>query len=169
MFPLGFLAGVLVGFLAWGLHLKSTHRKMAELNTQIISLGLDRRRLAQDLEETLARLDEAHEALERQKAMMRERPDILPRSLPDNLPPNLVVMLEQNHQGDLERVKGIGPKTAMLLAAEGIIDLRSLVNLDDEKVAEIAKRRPVIAERLLREQWREQAASVLSGLVDQPH
>jgi predicted flap endonuclease-1-like 5' DNA nuclease len=75
-------------------------------------------------------------------------------------------MIEQNHEGDLERVKGIGPKTAMLLAAEGIVDLASLVNLDDARIAEIAKRRPVIAERLLREQWREQAASVLAGLVD---
>lgn len=160
MFPLGFLAGVLIGFLTWGMHLKSTHRKMAELNTQIISLGLDRRRLAQDLEETLDRLDEAHEALDRQRSVRRDGAD--------NQPDNLIVMLEQNHQGDLERVKGIGPKTAMLLAAEGIVDLRSLVDLDDEQVADIAKRRPVVAERLIREQWREQAAAVLSGLVDQP-
>lgn len=154
LFPLGFLAGVLIGFLAWGLHLKSTHRKLAELNTQIISLGLDRRRLAQDLDETLKSLDETREALERQNVSTRNRSN------------QLVVMIEQNHEGDLERVKGIGPKTAMLLAAEGIVDLASLVNLDDESLAEMAKRRPVIAERLLREQWREQAASVLAGLVD---
>lgn len=155
MFPLGFLAGVLIGFLAWGLHLKSTHRKLAELNTQIISMGLDRRRIAQDLDETLKSLDETREALEHQNASTHNRSN------------QLVVMIEQNHEGDLERVKGIGPKTAMLLAAEGIVDLASLVNLDDESLAEIAKRRPVIAERLLREQWREQAASVLAGLVDQ--
>lgn len=154
LFPLGFLAGVLIGFLAWGLHLKSTHRKLAELNTQIISLGLDRRRLAQDLDETLKTLDETREALEYQNASTHNRSN------------QLVVMIEQNHEGDLERVKGIGPKTAMLLAAEGIVDLASLVNLDDESLAEMAKRRPIIAERLLREQWREQAASVLAGLVD---
>jgi len=156
LFPLGFLAGVLIGFLAWGLHLKSSHRKLAELNTQIISLGLDRRRLAQDLDETLKTLDETREEREHQNASTRNRSN------------QLVVMIEQNHEGDLKRVKGIGPKTAMLLAAEGIVDLVSLVNLDDARIAEIAKRRPVIAERLLREQWREQAASVLAGLVDQP-
>jgi predicted flap endonuclease-1-like 5' DNA nuclease len=154
LFPLGFLAGLLIGFLAWGLHLKSTHRKLAELNTQIISLSLDRRRLAQDLDETLKTLDETREALKHQNASTHNRSN------------QLVVMIEQNHQGDLERVKGIGPKTAMLLAAEGIVDLASLVNLDDESLAEIAKRRPLIAERLLREQWREQAASVLAQLVD---
>lgn len=154
LFPLGFLAGVLIGFLAWGLHLKSTHRKLTELNTQIISLGLDRHRLAQDLDETLKTLDETREVLEHQNASTHNRSN------------QLVVMIEQNHEGDLERVKGIGPKTAMLLAAEGIVDLASLVNLDDARIAEIAKRRPVIAERLLREQWREQAASVLAGLVD---
>lgn len=153
LFPLGVAAGVFAGFLAWGFHLRSTRSKLTEVNTQIISLSFDRRRLANDLDKAIQERDQALKALEALRA--------------DSEGKGLVVVLGQDDKVGLERVKGIGPKTAMLLAAEGIVDLASLSNLDDVRISEIGKRQPLIVERILRERWREQAAAMLTESVDE--
>jgi predicted flap endonuclease-1-like 5' DNA nuclease len=128
---------------------------MVELTAQVIDLGLDRRRLEQDREEAIRELDQ----------LLKELGTPAARSAKSN---ELIIRLDEDHGLDLERVKGIGPKTAVLLAAEGIVDLTTLIDLDEKRISEIAQRRPGIADRLVKERWQEQAKSARDGSVLEP-
>jgi predicted flap endonuclease-1-like 5' DNA nuclease len=79
----------------------------------------------------------------------------------------VVVLDELETRADLEQVKGIGPKIAVLLAAEGITNLRRLANLSDDALDHLGVRLPAVAERVRREGWREQARDLLADSVGQ--
>ena len=65
---------------------------------------------------------------------------------------------------NLELVGGIGKKTNIELAKEGITTLTALSMLADDEIAGLEERTGIMKGRILREEWVEQARELLEGL-----
>ena len=63
----------------------------------------------------------------------------------------------------LSQVRGIGPKLALTLASYGINDLERLADITERDLSVIEASAPLLAERIVRERWKEQALELLHG------
>lgn len=63
----------------------------------------------------------------------------------------------------LSQVRGIGPKLAVTLASYGINDLERLADITERDLSVIEASAPLLAERMVRERWKEQARELLQG------
>jgi len=75
----------------------------------------------------------------------------------------LVVVLDDPDPHQLSSVKGIGPKLAVTLASYGITDLEKLAEVNETDLALIEATAPNLAERLVRERWKEQAIVLVNN------
>ncbi|HKX76636.1 MAG TPA: hypothetical protein VJR05_14740 [Acidimicrobiia bacterium] len=147
---LGALAGAGLGWFLWG-------RKRRILSEQIVAMY--NRLTASDLEKE--RLLDELAAASRPVEPPRPSPSPSPGASPSH--DMNVVLHELETKADLENIKGIGPKLALLLAAEGINNLARLANMSDGALDHLGHRLPAVAERIRREKWREQAREILAS------
>jgi class III poly(R)-hydroxyalkanoic acid synthase PhaE subunit len=64
-------------------------------------------------------------------------------------------------QDDLTQIKGVGPKLAERLHAEGITSLKQIAELTDDEIARLDEKIAVLRGRIIREDWRAQASALL--------
>ena len=138
-------AGAIVGWLLAGLRGRTARSEIRQLNTRLQSLLIDRDRLAKEAEESNGAGTTERGALG-----------------------NLFAVYESIDHANLRRVNGIGLKLAVVLAGEGVPDLHALAELTEERIADIASRHPLLADRVVRERWREQARHLLGQSVAEP-
>ena len=73
----------------------------------------------------------------------------------------LMVVLNDSGSHQLSKVRGIGPKVAVTLASYGINDLERLAEITERDLSFIEASAPSLAERIIREGWKEQAMELL--------
>ena len=73
----------------------------------------------------------------------------------------LMVVLNDSGSHQLSKVRGIGPKVALTLASYGINDLERLAGITERDLSFIEASAPSLAERIIREGWKEQAMELL--------
>jgi predicted flap endonuclease-1-like 5' DNA nuclease len=153
----GLAIGVVLGWFAWGRRRAEMTRELAEMRTRLTSIDMDRQRLLERQQATHYQLEVLQNEL---KAIRRA-----PRA-PSPPPPAhemMVVLQELEVDERLQNIKGVGPKLALMLAAEGITSLSRLANLTEEALDHLSVRIPAVAERARREGWREQARDLLAS------
>ena len=74
-----------------------------------------------------------------------------------------VVLNDASSTHQLSQVRGIGPKLAVTLASYGINDLERLADINERDLSVIEASAPLLAERMVRERWKEQALELLQG------
>jgi predicted flap endonuclease-1-like 5' DNA nuclease len=140
-----------VGWFVWGRSRRTLSNQVVNLYKRLTAADIERQRLQEELNATVI----APKAV---AIDLRESSDT-------PLPPAhdmSVVLDELETRPDLELVKGIGPKIAVLLAGEGINSLNRLANMTDSALYHLSIRLPTVAERIEKEGWREQARELLS-------
>jgi predicted flap endonuclease-1-like 5' DNA nuclease len=157
---IGLVIGLLIGFLIRTQRSKKAAQEgMRDLKTRLTSLHLRLERSQNELTATkgvVARLLE-----ERQKTRDRGQDGSGDAS------PLMVVLTDvDTHQ--LAKVRGIGPKLAVTLASYGITDLARLAEVSDRDLAVIEASAPSLAERMVRERWKEQAIELLHDPDETP-
>ncbi len=145
----GVTLGTFVAWFFWGRERQALVRENTEMRTRLTSMDFDRQRLIGELESAHAQVE--HMANARVPATPPPTTDMM------------VVLEELEMDESLQAIKGVGPKLALLLAAEGINNLSRLANMSDGALQHLAIRLPTIAERLRREGWREQAREILDS------
>lgn len=75
----------------------------------------------------------------------------------------LMMVVEDSDGQQLSKVSGIGPKLAVTLASYGITDLERLAGVSERDLSAIEADSPILAERIVRERWKEQARELLDG------
>ena len=75
--------------------------------------------------------------------------------------PLMVVLNDSGSHQQLSKVRGIGPKVAVTLASYGINDLERLAEITERDLSFIGASAPSLAERIIREGWKEQAMELL--------
>jgi predicted flap endonuclease-1-like 5' DNA nuclease len=75
----------------------------------------------------------------------------------------MVVLNDAATTHQLSQVRGIGPKLAVTLASYGINDLERLADITERDLSVIEASAPLLAERMVRERWKEQALELLQG------
>ena len=157
---IGLVIGLPLGFLIRRQRAKKIAQEgMRDLKTRLTSLHLRLERSQNELTATkgvVARLLE-----ERQKSRDSGQDG------PGEASPLMVVLTDvDTHQ--LAKVRGIGPKLAVTLASYGITDLARLADVSERELAVIESSAPSLAERMVRERWKEQAIELLHGPDDAP-
>lgn len=159
--PISLAIGLVIG-LAVGLLIHSQRSKkaaqegMRDLKTRLTSLHLRLERSQNELTATkgvVARLLE-----ERQKVRANGQDDSGDDSGDDS---QLMLVLTDDDTHQLARVRGIGPKLAVTLASYGITDLARLAEVSDRDLAVIEASAPSLADRMVRERWKQQAIDLL--------
>ncbi|MEX2623707.1 MAG: hypothetical protein WD651_08260 [Acidimicrobiia bacterium] len=146
----GAAIGAGVGWFVWGRSRRTLSNQVVNLYTRLSAADVERLRLQEELNSTAAL----------PKVISLDlRYDAEPTEPPAH--DMSVVLDELETRPDLELVKGIGPKIAVLLAAEGITSLNRLANMSDSALYHLSIRLPTVAERIEREGWREQARELL--------
>lgn len=152
----GAAIGVGVGWWAWGRSRRTLSNQVVNMYKRLTAADIERQRL----KEELTALAETRQSVDI---------DIRETSL-GNGPPShdmLVVLNELETRPDLELVKGIGPKIAVLLAGEGITNLNRLANMTDAALHHLSIRLPAVVTRIEKEGWREQARELLASSESQ--
>jgi predicted flap endonuclease-1-like 5' DNA nuclease len=148
---LGIALGAAAGWWVWGRSRRTLSNQVVNMYKRLTAADIERQRLKEELTAV---------------ADARQSVDIdLRETVTSSGPPShdmSVVLEELETQPDLELVKGIGPKMAVLLAGEGITSLNRLANMTDSAVYHLSIRLPALAERIEKEGWREQARELLS-------
>ena len=80
----------------------------------------------------------------------------------------LMVVLTDVDTHQLAKVRGIGPKLAVTLASYGITDLTRLAEVSERDLATIEESAPSLADRMVRERWKEQAIELLQEPDETP-
>jgi predicted flap endonuclease-1-like 5' DNA nuclease len=148
---LGAAMGAGAGWWVWGRSRRTLSNQVVNMYKRLTAADIERQRL----KEELAAVADARQSVD---IDLRE-------AVTSNGPPahDMSVVLEElETQPDLELVKGIGPKIAVLLAGEGITSLDRLANMTDSALYHLSIRLPTVAERIEKEGWREQARELLS-------
>lgn len=148
---LGAAFGAAAGWWVWGRSRRTLSNQVVNMYKRLTAADIERQRL----KEELAAVADARQSVD---IDLRE-------TVASSGPPShdmSVVLEELETQPDLELVKGIGPKMAVLLAGEGITSLNRLANMTDSAVYHLSIRLPALAERIEKEGWREQARELLS-------
>lgn len=70
---------------------------------------------------------------------------------------------EPQDSGDLTQIKGLGPKLAATLAAQGITSLGQIASLTPEAAADLDARLGAFQGRMVRDRWIEQAKLLSTG------
>ena len=157
---IGLVIGLPLGFLIRRKRAKKIAQEgMRDLKTRLTSLHLRLERSQNELTATkgvVARLLE-----ERQKS--RDSGQDGPGEASQ-----LMVVLTDVDTHQLAKVRGIGPKLAVTLASYGITDLAHLAGVSERELAVIESSAPSLAERMVRERWKEQAIELLHGPDDGP-
>jgi predicted flap endonuclease-1-like 5' DNA nuclease len=157
---IGLVIGLPIGFLIRTQRSKKAAQEgMRDLKTRLTSLHLRLERSQNELTATkgvVARLLE-----ERQKTR-----DSGQDGSGDASPLMVVLTDVDTHQ--LAKVRGIGPKLAVTLASYGITDLARLAEVSDRDLAVIEASAPSLAERMVRERWKEQAIELLHDPDESP-
>lgn len=65
---------------------------------------------------------------------------------------------------DLRNIKGIGPALADKIISYGVKNVYDLANIDEGTAEQIAENVPLFAARFVKQQWREQAQSIVANL-----
>ncbi len=150
----GALVGVAIGggigWFVWGRSRRTLSNQVVNLYKRLTAADIERQRLAEEMNSAAA-VPKAVSIDLREPAQPYQPPahDMS------------VVLDELETRPDLEQVKGIGPKIAVLLAAEGITSLNRLANMTDSALYHLSIRLPTVAERIEKEGWREQAQELL--------
>jgi predicted flap endonuclease-1-like 5' DNA nuclease len=157
---IGLVIGLPIGFLIRRQRAKKAAQEgMRDLKTRLTSLHLRLERSQNELTATkgvVARLLE-----ERQKSRDSGQDG------PGDASPLMVVLTDvDTHQ--LAKVRGIGPKLAVTLASYGITDLAHLADVSERDLAVIETSAPSLAERMVRERWKEQAIELLHDPDETP-
>ncbi|HEX5671960.1 MAG TPA: hypothetical protein VFY46_04480 [Acidimicrobiia bacterium] len=148
---LGVAMGVGAGWWVWGRSRRTLSNQVVNMYKRLTAADIERQRL----KEELAAVNDARQSvdIDLRAAVTSSGPPAHDMS---------VVLEELETQPDLELVKGIGPKIAVLLAGEGITSLNRLANMTDSALNHLSIRLPTVAERIEKEGWREQARELLS-------
>lgn len=80
----------------------------------------------------------------------------------------LMIVLNDADTHQLSKVRGIGPKLAVTLASYGITDLERLAEVTERDLYVIEASAPTLAERMIRERWKEQAIQLLHDPDETP-
>ena len=65
---------------------------------------------------------------------------------------------------DLRNIKGIGPALADKIISYGVKNVYDLANIEEGTAEQIAENVPLFAARFVKQQWREQAQSIVANL-----
>ena len=197
----GGLLGIFLVFLIFGTYREEANRRIRDLRTCLISLEIQRDKMAEELGRTRAQLaelgaDGGPATLERERAeracrkadrlseeLQRARSQLAALGT-DRLAQELnetkaelaarerqlaqreyIVVIDHNRVNNLQAIRGIGPKLAETFVAEGIESLTDLAEMTDEDLDKLAVRWPVLASRIRREEWREQAAVLVAQIA----
>jgi len=153
--PVSLLIGLVIG-LATGFWIKHRRGQAAaeatirDLKTQLTSVNLRHERVQTELAATksvVAKLLEDRRRSRDNWEVGQESP--------------LMVVLNDSGSHQLSKVKGIGPKVAVTLASYGINDLERLAEITQRDLSVIEASAPSLAERIIREGWKEQAMELL--------
>ena len=138
----GLCAGATVGYLVGRIVRAQVHRQLRKANTVLRSLELDRDRLQGEV-----------------KTAQDEVARLLAVPPPSNNEDRELVVILNDNSSNLTRIKGIGPKIAAILMAEGVETTEDLAGLTDADIRDLAERWPGMVSRMRRERWRELAAA----------
>jgi predicted flap endonuclease-1-like 5' DNA nuclease len=147
---IGVAAGILAGWYTWGRTRAGMSQQVVEMRTRLTSMELDRQRLNRELD--AAREKAAQLTVDLRRSDERDTSHDM-----------MVVLREIEADVELQQIRGVGPKLALALAGEGITTLARLANLTDSAVEHLAIRLPAVADRIIREGWREQARELLEN------
>lgn len=147
----GAAIGAGVGWFIWGRSRRTLSNQVVNMYKRLSAADVERQRLQEELNSAAAFPKTI--SLDLRDAAEPSEPPAHDMS---------VVLDELETRPDLELVKGIGPKIAVLLAAEGITSLNRLANMSDSALYHLSIRLPTVAERIEKEGWREQARELLS-------
>jgi len=145
------MLGLLLGWFVWGRSRRLLSDQIVTMINRLTASDIERQRLLDELSVAPHSSNVRVELSDETPAAKSPSHDMM------------VVLDELETQAGLEHVRGIGPKIAVLLAAEGINNLNRLANLSDGAIEHLAIRLPAVAERVRREGWREQAQELLNG------
>jgi len=153
---LGAAIGAVAGWWVWGRSRRTLSNQVVNMYKRLTAADIERQRL----KEELAAIADARQPDARQPVGIDLREAVTSYGPPAH---DMSVVLEElETQPDLELVKGIGPKMAVLLAGEGITSLNRLANMTDSALYHLSLRLPTLAERIEKEGWRDQARELLS-------
>jgi predicted flap endonuclease-1-like 5' DNA nuclease len=168
---LGTLIGLVVGFgaCAWwwfGLRKRQHLAEVAALQTRSAAAEDQAAETARQLESTRTELEAAlaeTEAVREDLATERARSDRMQSEL-DTATAGIAeleaTITEWATPDDLQRVKGIGPVFEEALAGLGITSYRSVASITDDGAGWIEQALDTFADRIQREEWREQATAL---------
>ena len=152
---IGLVIGLLLGFLIRRHRTtKATQEAMRDLKTRLTSLNLrleaSQNELSASKSAVAKLLDEGHSG-----------PADLKEAVGQQSP--LMMLVERTDSHLLSKVTGIGPKLAVALASFGITDLERLADVNERDLSAIEATAPSLAERIVRENWKEQAMELLDA------
>ena len=157
---IGLVIGLPIGFMIRRQRSKKAAQEgMRDLKTRLTSLHL---RLERSQNELTATKGVVARLLEERNKTRDSGQDGSGEASP------LMVVLTDVDTHQLAKVRGIGPKLAVTLASYGITDLARLAEVSDRDLAVIEASAPSLAERMVRERWKEQAIELLHDPDETP-
>jgi predicted flap endonuclease-1-like 5' DNA nuclease len=157
---IGLVIGLPIGFLIRRQRSKKVAQEaMRDLKTRLTSLHL---RLERSQNELTATKGVVARLLEERNKTRDSGQDGSGEASP------LMVVLTDVDTHQLAKVRGIGPKLAVTLASYGITDLARLAEVSDRDLAVIEASAPSLADRMVRERWKEQAIELLHDPDENP-
>ena len=157
---IGLVIGLPIGFLIRRRRAqKAAQEAMRDLKTRLTSLHLRLERSQNELTATKGVVARLLEERQKNRGTGSEASG--------EASPLMVVLTDANtHQ--LAKVRGIGPKLAVTLASYGITDLNRLAEVSERDLAVIETSAPSLADRMVRERWKEQAIELLHDPDETP-
>jgi predicted flap endonuclease-1-like 5' DNA nuclease len=151
---IGLVIGIPIGLLIRRRRIeKAANNRMRDLKTRLTSLQLRFERSQNELaaaKGVVAKLlSDRQKTWDGREVRSRQEPELT------------VVLNDVDAAHQLSKVRGIGPKLAVTLARYGITDLEHLAEIDERELSMIEASAPTLAERLIRERWKEQAIELL--------
>ncbi len=157
---IGLVIGLPIGFLIRRQRSKKVAQEaMRDLKTRLTSLHL---RLERSQNELTATKGVVARLLEERNKTRDSGQDGSGEASP------LMVVLTDVDTHQLAKVRGIGPKLAVTLASYGITDLARLAEVSERDLAVIEASAPSLADRMVRERWKEQAIELLHDPDETP-
>lgn len=126
-------------------------RERAILESFLEAYGLPTRSELDETHQTIYELRREVKTLKREVKALRQQLSALPDTTAEQSP----------EDDDLTQIKGVGPKLAERLNAEGISSFKQIAELTDDDIARLDETIEILRGRITRDDWRAQAKALI--------